>query len=306
MARANHTDELCDPCALTHDFPAVTGFEMAMIGTRREDAMTYLMHAAHERGAIITMSFHMPNLATGNGTDHVWWDDGNIFHSVKKILPGGDHHHQFLSNLDAVAAWSKARLDSRGRLIPILLRLWHEADGDWFWWGLNNDAHNTIDEIKQLFRLTVTYLRDQKGVRNFLYAFTPDCGGTDVDMDLYPGDDVVDILGTDCYLQPERDGPFLKRALEKTVRNAEARGKIPILAETGVAPATDLFNRTTFFTKDLIYPFISTTTTTTNITTSGSDDNSSARVAYLLTWKNECWGNTGTEIDYYYYYYYYY
>ena len=67
MAHSNHTDELCDPCALTNDFPAVAGFDFSMIGSDIEDAFVYLFQRAHERGAILTFSFHAHNLVTDHG-----------------------------------------------------------------------------------------------------------------------------------------------------------------------------------------------------------------------------------------------
>ncbi len=35
--------------------------------------------------------------------------------------------------------------------------------------------HCTPDEFKELYRFTVTYLRDTLQVHNFIYAFSPDC-----------------------------------------------------------------------------------------------------------------------------------
>ena len=68
---------------------------------------------------------------------------------------------------------SGRRPDAEGDLIPIIFRPWHENAGSWFWWGA---AFGSPGEYKELFRYTVEYLRDVKGVSNFLYAFGPGSG----------------------------------------------------------------------------------------------------------------------------------
>jgi hypothetical protein len=50
-----------------------------------------------------------------------------------------------------------------------------------------------------------------------LYAFSPDCGGnSDVDVSIYPGNEYVDIIGSDCYLNSGWRSPqYLQDALVK-------------------------------------------------------------------------------------------
>ncbi|KAK7097077.1 mannan endo-1,4-beta-mannosidase-like [Littorina saxatilis] len=275
MAHSNHADELCDPCALTNDFPAIAGFDFSMIGNDIEDAWVYLLQKAHDRGAIITFSFHTNNMVTGKGP-WIGGDHGS-FHVIQKLLPGGDHYSKFTAAMDKIADFVKRKMvDKNGHLIPIIFRPWHELDGGWFWWGMNNDAHNSVDDIKHLYQNTVTYLRDHKGVHNFLYAFSPDCGGRfDDDDALYPGNSYVDIIGTDCYLTPNRGADYLKTAIDKVVTKAEANGKIPALTETGVIQE-DLTKRSHFFTQDMLHTFTSS---------------SGMRMAYMLTWNNQHQGN---------------
>ena len=78
-------------------------------------------------------------------------------------------------------------------------------DGNWFWWGKN---HCTVEEFKELYRFTVTYLRDSLQVHNFLYAFSPDCGFTTEKgyLERYPGDEYVDVVGMDNYWDFRPDG----------------------------------------------------------------------------------------------------
>jgi len=273
MAHDNFRNLLCDPCALTHDVPAVVGFEIQWsVGTDQEDALVYLVRNAHDKGAIVTFSYHAKNYITG----HSPWisGDSGAFHSILRILPGGDHHNDFLSDLDRIANFINTRLtDSNGQHIPIIFRPWHEANGGWFWWGQNNAAQNTPDHLKRLYQTTVTYLRDTKGLHNILYAFSPDCGGADVD--LYPGNEYVDIIGTDCYMLPHRTVDFFKNAMEKTMQQASNNGKIAALSETGVIQE-ELTNHPHFFTQEVL----------NSINTAPS----SLKMAYMLTWANQIHG----------------
>ena len=122
----------------------------------------------------------------------------------------------------------------------MIFRPWHEFDGDWFWWGRNNC---TPEELKELYRFTVTYLRDTCGVHNFLYCFSPDINFTSAEEYLrcYPGDEYVDIVAMDNY--------WLYRFEEKNLDHAHLRlkvisdyaksvGKIAALSETGQGPST--------------------------------------------------------------------
>jgi mannan endo-1,4-beta-mannosidase len=130
--------------------------------------------------------------------------------------------------------------------MPIVFRPFHEHNGDWFWWGKGIASEE--DYIK-LWRFTIEYLRDEKGVHNLLYSFSPDRSRMKIEniesdyFYAYPGDDYVDIFGFDDYWDAgykgnkappeERLADFIT-ALEAVVRLAEARGKIPALTETGL------------------------------------------------------------------------
>src|SRR5699024_9308538 len=90
--------------------------------------------------------------------------------SVKAILPGGENHESFLTKLDLVADFLKdCKVGST--YVPIIFRPWHEHNGDWFWWGKGNASE---EDYIALFRFTVDYLKDKKGIHHLIYAFSPD------------------------------------------------------------------------------------------------------------------------------------
>jgi mannan endo-1,4-beta-mannosidase len=127
-----------------------------------------------------------------------------------------------------------------GVKVPVLFRPWHEHTGSWFWWG---QEHCTPEQYKALWQLTTSRLKD-KGVVNALYAYSP---GTEPDgneakyMERYPGDDVIDLIGLDCYCwAPEADttqitnyATTLDKNLGMVCAIAKKRQKAVALTETG-------------------------------------------------------------------------
>ena len=115
--------------------------------------------------------------------------------------------------------------------IPILLRLFHENTGTWYWWGTS--CCNSSQYIK-VFRYTVNYLRDS-GLHNLLIVYAPSKPSTyktEALEDLYPGDDIVDIMAFDRYATTSYTED-LKEDAHAVVPFADERKKVPALAETG-------------------------------------------------------------------------
>lgn len=235
---------LSDVQAATGDYPAVFGWDFGHQGygsapgdpTPQENIehTVKLVQAADKLGAIQTFSAHMDNFVTGGPFDDT---DGDV---VPRIMPGGDHNKQFTDYLDRVASIAKAAVDEQGRAIPMVFRPFHENAGSWFWWGA---SHASASEYIELFRYTVEYLRDQKDVHNFLYAYSPGggfSGKPETFMKTYPGDDFVDVLGYDNYdssggSQQWLDGLVADLGMLSTL--ATVHRKVAALTEYGVSGA---------------------------------------------------------------------
>ena len=222
-------------------YPAVYGWDVARLFRRGNPDRPDRTAAAklrswilegYRRGGAITLAWHMPNPV--NDTD-AW----NTARAVDAILPGGRLHSDYRAKLDVVADFLSSLRASDGTLVPVIFRPFHEHSGSWFWWGRD---HATIDEFKALWRFTVGYLRDEKGVRNALYAYSTDVFDTEADyLERYPGDDVVDLLGFDDYwsVKTIETRPLLVRRLRMLARMARERGKLAALTETGVETVPD-------------------------------------------------------------------
>ncbi|MFJ8546432.1 glycosyl hydrolase [Streptomyces sp. NPDC093586] len=268
-----------DVLAGVGDHPAVFGWDMSgegygsSPGTPEEKFATFvdLIQDAHRIGGINTISAHMDNFVTGGNYGDT---NGDV---VERILPGGDHNDEFNAYLDRVARLAHAITDDKGAPIPVIFRPFHENSGSWFWWGA---AHASPSQYVELWRYTVEYLRDTKGVHNFLYAYGPGggYGGTDeVYLRTYPGDDFVDVLGYDNYDGTDGSRRWLDGMvadLGMIARIAEQRGKVSAFTEFGESGALKPNGQNGdphWFTQVL------------DAVTADPD---ASRTAYMMTWTN--------------------
>jgi mannan endo-1,4-beta-mannosidase len=237
----------------------------------------YRLRLFHEQGGFNTMEWHMDNPLGG---DFYWKNRVSNANAVAAILPGGEKHAEFMGQLDRVAFFMRNLKDSKGRSIPVIFRPFHEHNGDWFWWGRPNC---TEAQYIQLWRMVYDYLLLEKKVTNLLFAFSPDRSRMDLGAGAtayfygYPGDDYVDVLGCDNYWDVGHTGntrPLsVKRAdfllsLEILVTEANARGKIAALTETGHDRLPDPL----WFTQTILEPI--------------KNHPIARQIAYVAIWRN--------------------
>lgn len=214
-----------------------------------------------ERNGVTTFCWHYGNPVTG----------GNFYDTtiaVRKIIPGGGFYLKYLSDLDKIADFANNALDSLGNPIPIIFRPFHEFDGEWFWWG---KPHCTPDEFKELWRSTVSYLRDKRGVRNFIYAFSPDRKFNSLEqfLERYPGDEFVDLVGMDNYWDFTPDGDGLQAVTNKLKIVSDfalEKNKLAAITETGLESIPD----DKWWTEKLYKSF----------------DKDSLKISFVMVWRN--------------------
>jgi len=254
---------------ITGSYPAIYGYDLGRIelgwmynlDSVPFDKMKLFIREAYDRGGVITLSWHLNNPLTG-GTA---WD--NKPGVVASILPGGPKNELYNTWLDRLASFLGSLKGKNGESIPIVLRLFHELNGGWFWWGKDQCSP---DELKQLWRYSIHYLRDEKKLHNLLFAFNTDkfYSGKEY-MERYPGDELIDILGFDIYQKDEiRENKafiqFFNTELSLIDSIAQAHRKIPALTEFGFNLVPDSSWWTNVF-----YPTIA-----------------SHQIVYALAWRN--------------------
>ncbi|NDV60567.1 glycoside hydrolase family 26 protein [Bacteroides sp. 519] len=260
---------------VTGKYPAVVGWEIGHIEIDAPynldsiyfDNMKRYIREAHQRGSINTISWHGDNIVTGNTA----WDCAQDY-VVKSILPGGENHEKYQVWLDRVANFFLDLKDKDGILIPVMFRMYHEHSGGWFWWG---SKQCTPQEYKQLWVMTVEYLRDKKNVHNIIYAYSPSETKDETEyLERYPGDEYVDVIGFDCYASGEgtmyndpetlnahieRYKTALKHNLDIVINYARKANKIACIAETGMEkfPPEHFFSEIIYNTiKDYKFSYI--------------------------------------------------
>ena len=261
---------------VTGDYPAVYGFELGRLELNHAvnldsvpfDKMKGFIREAYDRGGVVTLSWHLNNPLTGKTA----WDPTPG--TVASVLPGGEKNELYKSWLDKVAAFLLDLKGKHGEYIPIIFRPFHELNGNWFWWGGKNC---TPDELKQLYRFTETYLRDQENVHNLLYAFNTDKFYSKQEyLERYPGDEWVDLIGFDIYqaYNTASNEAFIKYAgmMLATLDSVAAdHHKIPALTEFGYSGVKDSVWWTNTFLK-AISPY---------------------KISYALAWRNAGIKNSG-------------
>lgn len=183
------------------DYPAVFSLDFAEIMDERNATSTLNEHRrrtileARERGEVITACAHINNPLTGGDS----WDNSNSTVAKKILEEGSEVNIKYKSWLDNLSVFLHNLKDSNGKLIPIIFRPFHEHTQTWSWWG---SSCTTANEFIGLWRFTIDYLKNQKGVHNLIYAISPQLDSPQtVDNILFrwPGDNYVDFIGMDCY-----------------------------------------------------------------------------------------------------------
>ena len=183
------------------DYPAVMGFDLGGIEMGDEknlDSVPFVrireeLIAHHERGGIVTLSWHPRNPLTGGSA----WDKDDTT-VVRSVLPGGSQHKKFLLWMKRIRDFVYTLRTKNGRPVPIIFRPWHENNGSWFWWGAKQC---TADEFKSLWCMLQDYL-DFEGFENLVWSYSPNLDGKMTEekfLERYPGDERVALIGLDAY-----------------------------------------------------------------------------------------------------------
>ena len=251
-------------------YPAVYGMDLGGIEVGWEanldkndfDNMRASAVAHHERGGVVTFSWHPRNPLTGGDA----WDVSSK-EVVASILPGGEKHELFMGWLSNAADFLGSIKTADGQTVPVVWRPWHEHTGSWFWWGQDLC---TTEQYKALWQMTYDYMVKERGLDNLVWAYSPGAGGITPELfaERYPGDEIIDMVGFDCY-QYSTDEVYIKEmkhALDVMSAFNEGRGKIMAVTETGYEGIPNARWWT-----DVLYQAVK-----------------DYPVSYVLTWRNAC------------------
>ena len=280
-----NADFKSDVYAMTRQYPAVIGLAMlespyqrGLSAEENGKRMGNAIAQIDSIGSIATLSAHWDNPMPGpNGANDYSAIDLN------RLLPNGDLNSLYNSWLDEIVATAQHAVRADGSKIPFIFRPLHEANGTWAWWYYERGGAETY---KKLFAYTVNYIRNHGVKDQILTIFAPN-GNFNGDEKrynlLYPGDDVVDILGYDAYatnnnmLAKDRWVGEVVEDMAMLTRVAASKGKVAALAEFGRAGDKMIQptgNKDLYFYTDLLAAL--------------KADPQARKIAYMMTWAN--WG----------------
>lgn len=138
-----------------------------------------------DAGGLVTISQHFKNPVTGRGESDLTNVD-----LVRMITPGTALNSTFNGYLDTLAG-NLTTLQSAN--VVVILRLFHEMNGNWFWWG-GKDGTQFIN----VWKYTFNYLTTTKGLHNLIWNWS---SYQTLDKRFYPGARYVDMVGVSVYSQ---------------------------------------------------------------------------------------------------------
>jgi hypothetical protein len=254
---------------VTGDHPGVYGIDPHyMLYKTSEQKQTHIDEAKHayNNGSIVTFDFHQQSK-----TDNKIYFDELTSATDKSLM------YDIVNDFNGSRNWFNGEMDQIIDIInndlgfPIVFRLYHEMDGDWFWWGTDATNHSTQLYI-DFYRLAVEYIKERTDL--VLFAWSPN---QQLDESYYPGDAYVDVVGIDMYNPVTAT---LKDNLIELSTFADNHGKVAALTETGKSNYVNL--TPTFWTSNILGA----------IEAGGSD----IKIAWALAWFNAPWHSSQNDL----------
>ena len=255
---------------VTGDHPGVFGIDphyMLYKGEQQKQLHIQEAKYAYQNGGIVTFDFHQLSK-----TDQEMYFNNMTTDTDKSLM------YDIVNDLNGSRDWFYQELDlvldiiNKDLGFPIVFRLFHEMDGDWFWWGSKATNHSPQLYI-DFYRLAVDYIKDR--TKLVLFSWSPN---QQIANQYYPGDNYVDVIGIDVYNPTSKN--VLKQRLIDLTSFATARGKVAALTETGVYDYIN--NNPTFWTSTVLAA----------IEEGGSD----IKLGWVLAWFNAPWKSSQNDL----------
>ncbi len=248
-----YTSGRSDTKEIVGEYPAVVGGEMGNLELNlsyNADGINFAKMKAtfqqvYAQGGVVSLLWGLNNPVDTTQTRKSTMDS-----TITKLLQSPVAIARYQRWMQTFAQFLKDLKGANGEAIPVVLRILHEQNGNWYWWGR---THCTVQEYTTMYKWTVNYLRDTANVRNVLFAYCPNAFTTEAEyLERYPGDAYVDILAVDFYdnagYHNAAGNGYISRA--KTMipilkTQATQRHKIYAFTETGLTllPLSDWFTQ---------------------------------------------------------------
>lgn len=190
------------------------------------NTMETALNWAKNTHGIVTLSFHW--FSPIGGHDKSFYAKNTDFDATQILINGTPERKAFYHDMDIIAEELKKFRDAD---IPVLWRPFHESDGDWFWWGAKGP-----ETARDLYKLMFEYYTHVHHLNNLLWVWN--CRLPEG----YPGDDYVDVISVDIYLEKYATTDYIEDYLK--LLEATSKNKVAALAEVGYIPDIHILEQT--------------------------------------------------------------
>ncbi|NOU59693.1 glycosyl hydrolase [Marinifilum caeruleilacunae] len=270
LGSIRHDLSTSDCFDVTGDHPGVYGIDPHyMLYKTDQERQTHISEAKHayENGSVVTFDFHQQSRS-----------DNKIYYSDITTASDKELLYDIVNDQNGAREWFNGELDEVLDIInnelgfPVVFRLFHEMDGDWFWWGTKTKNHSAELYI-EFYQIAADYIKERTNW--VLFAWSPN---GQLNESYYPGDNYVDLVGFDIYEPNKND---LKSKLISLSSFAYEHNKVAILAETG--------NRNNYISNDPDF-------WTSNILDAIVEGANEIRIAWVLAWFNAPWKSAQEDL----------
>jgi len=204
----NHLSRHSDNTAqVAGKYPYIWGSDFGFTGGDDKDSITgrdAMIEEAKRQyaaGSIVTLMWHVvrpiddepvqPGIGWRGSVQNKLTD----FEWSELLTPGTDLHLRWEAYIDTAAGYLKRLQDAK---IPVLWRPYHEANGNWFWWGGRKGENGFV----ALYRMTYDRLVSYHHLDNLVWVWNsnaPTGANAGPYADFFPGPRYCDVLATDVY-----------------------------------------------------------------------------------------------------------
>ena len=173
---------------------------------------------AKNTNGIVTLTFHW--FSPIGGRDKSFYSKNTDFDAEKILMENTPERDAFYRDMDVIAEQLRKFQEAD---VPVLWRPFHEAEGDWFWWGAKGPV-----VASKLYCMMFEYYTNVLHLDNLLWVWNCPI------REAYPGDAYVDVISVDIYLEKYEKTDYYKEY--KNLVKQTSSNKVAALAEIGYLP----------------------------------------------------------------------
>lgn len=188
---------------LTGKYAAIVGADYGYKANNNLTTINTKLIEHWKAGGLVTISWHADNPYVA-GYDCRWNSVTNKatinFNGLLKSATNSSAKTNYRTELEKVAVGLQA-LKNAG--VVVIWRPFHEMNGDWFWWGINeySGKQTNAQAYANLWKDMYDMFMNDYGLTNLIWVYSPSSYSSWAApvVAYYPGSAYVDLVGEDVY-----------------------------------------------------------------------------------------------------------